>query len=165
MTRHTDTPGRSVEETEDLATDMLGTSLVVVHDTLVGGEHENTELTGRKDSVGEVLELSEGQIETGRDDTALVEATVEVHNDLAIAGIIDDLEIVDVAVSLHDLEELDEHLRDGAEDNLNSVYDVRYHSWRAKQTTRSRPAKAQTRRVVLSEKSIPESQQVSHAAV
>ena len=109
---------RSVEETEDLATNVLGTGLVVVHDTLVGGEHENAELTGGEHGVGEVLELSEGQIETGRDDTALVEATVEVDDDLAVAGVIDDLEVVDVAVSLHDLEELDENLGDGAEDNL-----------------------------------------------
>ena len=109
----------SVEETEDFATDMLGTSLVVVHDALVGREDENTELTGRKDSVGEVLELSEGKIEAGGDDTALVEATVEVDNDLAGALIINDLELVDVAVLLHDTEELDQDLRDGSEDNLH----------------------------------------------
>ena len=29
----------SVEEAKDFSTDMLGTSLVVVHDTLVGGEN------------------------------------------------------------------------------------------------------------------------------
>jgi hypothetical protein len=56
---------RSVEEAEDLSSDMLGTSLVVVHDTLVGGEDEHAELTGWEDSVGEVLELFDGQIETG----------------------------------------------------------------------------------------------------
>ena len=112
---------RSVEEAEDLSSDMLGTSLVVVHDALVGREDENTELTGRKDSVGEVLELSEGKIEAGGDDTALVEATVEVDNDLAGALIINDLELVDVAVLLHDLEELDEHLGGGSQDHLTSL--------------------------------------------
>ena len=108
----------SVEETEDLTSDMLGTSLVVVHDTLVGGENNDTELTGGKNGVGEILELSEGEIETGGDDTALVEATVEVNNDLAIASIIDDFKLVDVAVSLHDLEELNENLGGRSEDNL-----------------------------------------------
>ena len=112
---------RSVEEAEDLSSDMLGTSLVVVHDALVGREDENTELTGRKDSVGEVLELSEGKIEAGGDDTALVEATVEVDNDLAGALIINDLELVDVAVLLHDLEELDEHLGGRSQDHLTSL--------------------------------------------
>ena len=108
----------SVEETENLATDVLGTSLVVVHDALVGGEDDDAELTGGEDSVGEVLELLEGEVETGRDDTALVKTAVQVDDDLAIAGVVDDLELVDVAVSLHDLEELDEHLGDGAQDHL-----------------------------------------------
>lgn len=109
---------RSVEETEDLSSDMLGTSLVVVHDTLVGGKDEDTELTGGEGGVDEVLELLGGQVETGWDDTALVKATVEVDNDLAWSGVIDDLELVDVSVLLHDLEELDENLGNGAEDNL-----------------------------------------------
>ena len=55
----------SVEEAEDLSSNMLGTGLVVVHDTLVGGKDDDTELTGGEDGVGEVLELLDGQIETG----------------------------------------------------------------------------------------------------
>ena len=97
---------------------MLGTGLVMVHDALVGGEDEHTELTRGKHGVSEVLELSERQIEARRDDTALVETTVQVDNDLAGARVIDDLELVDVAVLLHDLEELDEHLGDGSQNNL-----------------------------------------------
>ena len=108
----------SVEEAEDLSSNMLGTGLVVVHDTLVGGKDDDTELTGGEDGGGEVLELLEGQIETGGDDTALVETTVEVDDDLAGTSIIDDLELVDVAVSLHDLEELNENLGSGSQDNL-----------------------------------------------
>ena len=100
---------------------MLGTSLVVVHDTLVGGENNDTELTGGENGVGEILELSEGEIETGGDDTALVQAAVQVDDDLASALVIDDHEIIDVAVLLHDLEELDEHLGDGSQDHLTSL--------------------------------------------
>ena len=119
LSREARLPQRSVEETEDLATDVLGTGLVVVHDTLVGGQDDDTELTRGEHSVAEVLELVESEIETGRDDTALVEATVKVDDDLAIASIIDNLELVDVAVLLHDTEELDQDLRDGSEDNLH----------------------------------------------
>ena len=36
----------SVEEAEDLSSNMLGTGLVVVHDTLVGGKDDDAELTG-----------------------------------------------------------------------------------------------------------------------
>lgn len=97
---------------------MLGTGLVVVHDALVGGEDDNTELTRGEHGVAEVLELVEGKIETGRDDATLVEATVQVNDDLASAGIIDNIEFVDVAVLLHDTEELDEDLGGGAKDNL-----------------------------------------------
>lgn len=109
---------RSVEEAKDFASNMLGTSLVVVHDALTGGKDDDSELSGGEDGGAEVLELVELEVEAGGDDTALVKTTVQVDNDLAIAGVINDLEIVDVAMSLHDLEELDEDLGDGSQDNL-----------------------------------------------
>ena len=92
----------------------------MVHDTLVGGEDNATELTGGEDGVGEVLEVLELQVETGGDDTALVEATVQVNDDLASAGIVNDGELVDVALGLHQAEDLDQNLGDGVEDNLES---------------------------------------------
>eukprot|EP00353_Schmidingerella_taraikaensis_P017671 CAMPEP_0185622594 /NCGR_PEP_ID=MMETSP0436-20130131/59315_1 /TAXON_ID=626734 ORGANISM="Favella taraikaensis, Strain Fe Narragansett Bay" /NCGR_SAMPLE_ID=MMETSP0436 /ASSEMBLY_ACC=CAM_ASM_000390 /LENGTH=163 /DNA_ID=CAMNT_0028264377 /DNA_START=143 /DNA_END=634 /DNA_ORIENTATION=- len=98
---------------------MLGASLVVVHDALVGGQDDDAELTGGEHGVAEVLELAELQIEAGRDDAALVEAAVQVDDDLAIAGVVDDLKLVNVAVSLHDTEELDEDLGDRSQDNLS----------------------------------------------
>lgn len=108
----------SVEEAEDLAADVLLAGLLVVHDALVGGEDEDTELTGGQHGVGEVLEVGELQVEAGGDHTALVEAAVQVHDDLAGARVVDDVEVVDVAVLLHHLEELDEHLRGGSQDHL-----------------------------------------------
>ena len=101
---------------------MLGTGLVVVHNTLVGGQDKDTELSGGKHGGGKVLEVLELEVETGGDNTALVQTTVKVDNDLAIASVVDDLELGNVTVSLHHLEELDEHLGDGAEDNLNYKY-------------------------------------------
>lgn len=96
----------------------------MVHNTLVGGQDDETELTGGEHGVGEVLELVELEIETGGDNTALVEATVEVNNNLASAGIVDDGELVDVALGLHQTEDLDKDLGDGVEDNLTIT--VRY---------------------------------------
>ena len=113
---------RSVEEAKDFASDVLLTGLLVVHNALVGGQDDGTELSGGKNGVSEVLELVEREVEARGDDTALVEATVQVHDDFASAGIIDDLEISDVAVLLHDLEELDEDLGDGSQDNLQDTY-------------------------------------------
>ena len=97
---------------------MLGTGLVVVHDTQVSGEDDDTELTGWQDRVGEVLEILKFEIESWGDDSTFVESSVQVNDDLSSASIIDDLEFRDVSVLLHDLEELDEGLGDWSEDNL-----------------------------------------------
>ena len=97
---------------------MLPSGLFVVHDTLVGGEDEETELSGGENGVGKVLEVLQLEVESGGDNTALVESSVKLDNDLSGAGIIDDLELVDVLVLLHASEELDENLRDGVEDHL-----------------------------------------------
>ena len=97
---------------------MLGTGLVVVHDSQVSGEDDDTELTGWEDGVGEVLEVLQLEVESWRDDTALVQSSVEVDNDLSGTGIINDLKLVDVLMSLHHLEELDENLGGWSQDNL-----------------------------------------------
>ena len=96
----------------------------MIHNTLVGGKDDVAELTGGEDGVGEVLELVEGQVETGGDNTALVEATVQVNDDLATTGIINDGELGDVTLGLHETEDLNQHLGDGVEDNLKLQLDT-----------------------------------------
>ena len=54
----------SVEETEHFATDSLSTSLFVIHNSLICGQDNETELTGGKDRVGEVFEVLEFEIES-----------------------------------------------------------------------------------------------------
>ena len=100
----------SVEETEDLTTDMVLSGLVVVHDTLVGGQDNVTELSGWEDIVDELLEVLELKVESWGDDTALVKSSVEVNDDLSGSTIINDFEFVDVSVLLHLSEELDDDL-------------------------------------------------------
>ena len=100
------------------------TGLDVVHDTLVGRQHDDAELSGREDVVAELLEVLQLEVETGRDDAALVQTAVEVDDDLASALIIDDLELINVAVLLHETQELDNDLGDGSEDNLKQVSDI-----------------------------------------
>ena len=108
----------SVEVSEDLSTDVLSTSLFVVHDSLVGGEDKFSILTGWENGVAEVLEVLELKIEVWRDNTALVESSVQVDDDLASTGIINNLEFSNVSVGLHDFQEFDEGLGDWSEDNL-----------------------------------------------
>ena len=109
----------SVEESKDLSSDVMLSGFKVVHDADVGGEDDVSKLSGRKNRGNKVFEILELKVEARRDDTALVKSSVEFNDDLAIASIIDNLELVDVAVLLHKTEELDEHLGDGSKHNLN----------------------------------------------
>jgi hypothetical protein len=67
-----------VEEADDLARHMLATGLLLVHDTGGGGEDNVAELTGGEQLDNPLLELGEADVVAGRDDTALVEAAVEL---------------------------------------------------------------------------------------
>lgn len=108
--------GCLVEEANDLASNVLATGLLVVHDTSRGGEHDETELTSREQLDNPLLKLSQADVVAGGDDTALVEATntvsertprrtlfflyspaVELNDDLAAAVVVDLLELADVA--------------------------------------------------------------------
>ena len=110
--------GSSVEESEDLATDVVVSGLNVVHDALVGGEDDVAELSGGQNLVDELLEVLELEVESGGDHAALVKSSVEVDDDLAVSGIIDHLECVDVTVLLHHAQELNDHLGDWSDHNL-----------------------------------------------
>lgn len=107
-----------VEVTEDLATSVLAASLLVIHDTSGGGEDNITELTGREKVVDPLLEIAQLNVEAGRDDTALVDATNELDDNLARTVVVDLLELADVTMTLHDGQELNNHLGGGTDENL-----------------------------------------------
>lgn len=75
---------------------MLLTALVVIHDTVRGGEDDVTEVTRGEEGDDPLLELLDLDIETGRDDSALVDTSDEVDDDLSVAAVIDDFELADV---------------------------------------------------------------------
>ena len=87
-------------------------------DALGGGEDEVSELSGGEDVVGPLLEVGEKDIIAGWDDSAFVDASDEFDDDLLASVIIDDLELSDVVVLLHDSQELDENLGDWLEEHL-----------------------------------------------
>lgn len=86
-----------VKVAEDLASDVLPAGLLVVHNTGRGGEDHIAERTGGKHVRDPALDLREGHAEARRDDTALVDAAVELDDNLARAVVIDDLELANVA--------------------------------------------------------------------
>ena len=101
---------RLEEEAQDLTTSVLASGFLVVHDTVRGGQDEVAKLTRRQKVRGELLDIVEADIESGGDDAALVETTDEVDNDLAGSMVVDDLELTNVTVLLHDLQEADDNL-------------------------------------------------------
>jgi hypothetical protein len=67
-----------VEETNDLASNVLATGLLVVHDTGRGGQDDVTELTGREELDNPLLEVGETDVVAGGDDTGLVKTVLLV---------------------------------------------------------------------------------------
>lgn len=86
-----------VEEAEELASNVLAASLLVVHDTSGGGQDDVAELTGGKELGSPLLEVTELDGVAGVDDTTLVEAAVKLDDDLAGAVVVNLLELADVA--------------------------------------------------------------------
>ena len=76
---------------------MLATSLLVVHDTGGGGQDNVTELTRGEELDDPLLNIAELDVVAGGDDTGLVDAAVKLDNDLAVAVVVDLLELANVA--------------------------------------------------------------------
>ena len=86
----------SVEVAEDLATDVLSLGFFVVHDTVGSGENDVSELSGGEDVVDELLEVLEFEVVSGGDDSALVQSSVQLNDDLSVSLVVNDLEFTDV---------------------------------------------------------------------
>ena len=87
-------------------------------DSLVGGEDEMTELPGRQNVVGPLLKIRQQDVVPRRDDSALVDAADKLNNDLFASVVINDFELSDVVVLLHDSQEFEQDFRHGLEENL-----------------------------------------------
>merc|ERR1719223_2427616 len=62
--------------------------------------------------------MSDTNVESGRDDTTLVESTNKIDNNLASTVIVNDLKLSNVAVLHHHGQESDHHLGAGSQNNL-----------------------------------------------
>ena len=80
-----------------VGTHVLPSSLLVVHDARRGGEDDLSEGSSGEQQVDPVLDGIDTDVESGRDDTGLVESTVQLDDDLAASVVVDDLELADVA--------------------------------------------------------------------
>ena len=80
---------------------MLPPGLLVVHDAGRGGEDDVTELTRGQQIDDPLLHVLELDVVAWGDDAAFVQAAVELDDDLAVAVVVDFLELADVACSSH----------------------------------------------------------------
>ena len=101
---------------------MLG--LVVVENSLSGGQDKIAELSGGQNVRGPALEVTEGNVESGRDNAALIDSSQKLNDNLSGSMIVDDFELADVSALLHELEELDQDLGARTEQNLFSLPDA-----------------------------------------
>ena len=76
------------------------------------------ELTGREEVGRPLVVAVERDVEARGNHAALVDAAVEVHHNLAAAVVVHDLELANVAVLLHDLQELHDDARGRAQEHL-----------------------------------------------
>ena len=107
-----------VEEAEDLATGLLPLRLIVVHDAVGRGEHDVAELAGREQVGDPLVDVLERHIEARADDAALVDAARQLDHDFPGPVVVDDLELADVAVLLHRLQEFHDDLRARSDQHL-----------------------------------------------
>jgi hypothetical protein len=108
-----------VEETNDLSCNVLASGLLVIHDASRGCEDDITELTGWQELDNPLLEIGETDVVSGGDDTSLVEAAVQLNDNLAGTVVIDFLEFTNIAMLLHNREELDDNLGRRADQDLS----------------------------------------------
>ena len=90
----------------------------MVNDTLGSGQHNKAKLTGRQELVHPLFHILDLNVITGRDGTALVQATIQGDDDLARTMVIDDFKVINVSVLLHDSEELDDDLGGRTDEDL-----------------------------------------------
>lgn len=76
---------------------MLSPRLLVVHDASRRGEHDVTELTRWQEVDNPLLQIRQLHIVAWGDDTALVETTVELDDDFAVAVVVDFFKLANVA--------------------------------------------------------------------
>merc|ERR1719183_621893 len=93
----------SEEEAYNFATRVFPTGFLVVHDAIRGSEHNMTELARRQEVGGKLLQATKRDIKSRRDHATFVDTTNQVDDDFACSVVINNLQIADVAMLLHDL--------------------------------------------------------------
>ena len=79
---------------------MLSTGLVVVHDSMLGGQDAESILSGRQNLVHLGVHVSQLQIEARRDCTTLVDATCQLDDYLVRTLVMNDFNVIHISTRL-----------------------------------------------------------------
>ena len=86
-----------IEKSKQLASGLLPSRLVLIHYAKGRRQYQVSKTTSRKHVLDPLLEVSSGDVEARRDDSAFVDSADEFDDDFTSPVIIDDLELTDVA--------------------------------------------------------------------
>ena len=75
---------------------MLSSGLLVVHDTSGSGQDNETELSSWQQVVSPLFNVGNLDVESWRDDTTLVQSTVQLNDNLTRSVVIDVLKLTNV---------------------------------------------------------------------
>lgn len=107
-----------VEVAKDFTTGVLATSLLMIHNAITGREDNITKLTAGQQVTGPVFHFPDLDIKTGRNDTTLVQPTIQLDDNLTRTVVINNFEFINVPVLLHHLQEFDDDLGGRADNDL-----------------------------------------------
>lgn len=85
-----------VKVTQNLSGNMLPSGLLVVHNTSRGSKDNISKLSGREKIVNPRLNFANTNIETGRNDSSLVDTTVKLNNNLTSTMVVNKLKVANV---------------------------------------------------------------------
>ena len=109
---------KSIEESYNLATNMSVPGFFVGHDTLVSGDHHVSKLPTWQDAVGPFFKIRQSKIVSWGDYSTFVDSTNELNDNFLGAMIINDFKLSNISMLLHKPKELNDHFRDGSNENL-----------------------------------------------
>ena len=88
----------SIEETNDLSSNVSPSCLLVGVDALVCRNDQVSELSRRQHAIRPFLKVGQGQVVSGTDDSALVDPADQFDDDFLGTMIIDDFKLSNIAM-------------------------------------------------------------------
>ena len=107
-----------IEETEHFSSRLPVSGFFLVENSEGSGEHHKAELPRGQQCRCESLQVFGLYVVPGRDHATLVDAAQQLHHDFVGSVVVYYLELSDIPVPLHQRQEVNDHLRYRADENL-----------------------------------------------